>query len=99
MKYLFTFILLLALGTGCKQKILSGIELENKLKETMTDYLHKTLRPGTEFKIKDLIYYPDKIKKVYICTFIVDMHTGKKDTTGNMIAFITNDFKKIERTQ
>jgi len=99
MKYFFTIILFLAIATGCRQKILSGKELEDKLKETMTEYLHKTLHPRTEFTIKDLSYYPEKKKKYYICTFNVGMHTGKKDTTGIMTAFISNDFSKVERTQ
>jgi hypothetical protein len=99
MKHFYAFILLLALGTACKQKILSGKELEDKLKETMTDYLHKTLGPGTEITIKDLNYYPDKIKKSYICTFDVTLHTGNKDTSGVMKAFIPNDFSKVDRIQ
>jgi hypothetical protein len=99
MKYFFSFILLLTIGTACKQKVLSGQELEDKLKETMTEHLHKTLPPGTVFMIKDIAYYPEKLKKVYICTFNVEVHTGNKDTTGTMTAFISNDFKKVDRTQ
>lgn len=99
MKYFFSFILLLALSAGCKQKVLSGAELENKLKETMKDYLHKTLKPGTEFTIKDVIYYPEKMKNLYICQFHVTMHYGKSDTTGVVAATISNDFSKVKRTQ
>ena len=99
MKYLFTLVFLLILGAGCKQKILSGKELENKLKETMTDYLHKTLEPGAAFTIKDVSYYPEKEKKLYICEFNVDLHTNKSDTTGIMIATISNDFKEVHRTR
>ena len=97
MKY--SLILFLILGIACKQKILSGKELEDKLKETMGDHLHKTLKPGTEFKIKEMIYYADPIKKLYLCTFTVDMHTAAKDTTGTMMALIPNDFSKVTRTQ
>ena len=99
MKYLFTLVFLLTLGAGCKQKILSGKELENKLKETMTDYLHKTLEPGAEFTIKDVSFYPEKDKKLYICEFNVDLHTNKSDTTGVMIVTISNDFKEVHRTR
>jgi len=99
MKYLYTLVFLLALGTGCKQKLLSGKELEDKLKETMTDFLHKTLQPGTEFTIKEMTYYPEKKKKLYICNFNVDLHIGNKDTTGMMTAYISNDFKKVDRTR
>src|SRR5688572_24877129 len=99
MKYFFTFILLLALGAGCKPKVLSGAELENKLIETMKDHLHKTLQTGVEFTIKDVIYYPEKMKKLYICRFNVEMHYGQKDTTGIVAATISNDFSKVVRTQ
>ena len=99
MKYLFSFILLLALSAGCKQKVLSGAELENKLKETMKDYLHKTLKPGTEFTIKDVIFYPEKMKNLYICQFHVNMRYGRSDTTGVIAATISNDFSKVTRTQ
>jgi hypothetical protein len=99
MKYFFTLVFLLTLGAGCKQKVLSGTELENKLKETMKDYLHKTLQPGTEVTIKDISYYPVKEKKLYLCEFHVNMHTNNKDTTGLMAATISNDFKEVHRTQ
>lgn len=99
MKYFFAFTLLLAICTGCKPKILSGAELENKLIGTMKDHLHKTLEPGVEFSIKDVTYYPEKMKKLYICQFHVNMRYGKKDTTGIVAATISNDFSKVVRTQ
>jgi hypothetical protein len=99
MKYFFTYILFFALGAGCKPKVLSGAELQNKLIETMSGYLHKTLRPGIEFTIKDVIYYPVAAKNFYICQFHVNMHFSNKDTTGIMEASITNDFSKVVRTQ
>ena len=99
MRYFFTFILLLALGSGCKPKVLSGTALQNKLVETMNDYLHKTLQPGVEFTIKDVIYYPEETKKDYICQFHVNMHFKNKDTTGIVAAVISNDFLKVERQQ
>lgn len=98
MKYLIILILL-ALGVGCKPKILSGVALQNKLIETMDQYLHQTLKPGAQFTIKDVIYYPEETEKLYICQFHVKMQFGKKDTTGIMAATITNDFKKVARTQ
>ena len=99
MKYFYSLILFLALAIACKQKILSGKELDDKLKETMAEYLHKTLQPGTEITIKDIIYYADPIKKHYICTFNVELHTATKDTTGEMKATIPNDFSKVIRIQ
>ncbi len=99
MKYFFAFIFLLALNTGCKPRVISGAELENKLMETMDDYLHKTLQPGTTITIKDVKYYPDKRKRLYVCQFTVNMHFANSDTTGLVAALISNDFKKVERTQ
>jgi hypothetical protein len=99
MRYFFTSILLFALGTGCKPKILSGPALQNKLIETMDDYLHKTLKPGVQVTIKDVVYYPEKTEKLYVCQFHVIMHYGQKDTAGIVAATITNDFSKVTRTQ
>lgn len=99
MKYFFALMLLFILPTGCKPKLLSGKALEDKLIETMGDYLHKTLQPGITFTIKDVIYYPEVNKKLYDCQFHVNMHLDKKDTTGIMAATITNDFKEVVRTQ
>ena len=98
MKYFFTFIFLIAFA-GCKPKILSGAELENKLIETMKEHLNKTLEPGVTFVIKDVTYYPEKEKKIYLCQFHVNMHYKQKDTTGIVAATISNDFKKVVRTQ
>ena len=99
MKYFLACIILLALGAGCKPKILSGVELENKLKETMKDYLDTTLRPGVTATVKDVTFYTEKDKKRYLCRFHVSMHFGNKDTTGTVAAIITNDFTKVEREQ
>ncbi len=99
MRYFFAFILFLAFNAGCKPKEISGTELENKLMETMKDYLHKTLEPGAEFTIKDVIYYPEVRKSAYLCQFHVKLHFGNRDTTGVMAATISNDFSKVERTQ
>ena len=99
MKYLFSFMLLFALVAGCKPKLLTGTALQNKLIETMDDYLHKTLQPGVTYKIKDVIYYPEVTENAFICQFHVEMHYKNKDTTGIVAATISSDFKKIERTQ
>ena len=98
MKYLL-ILLVSALMIGCKPKVLSGVALQNKLIETMDQYLHQTLKPGARFTIKDVIYYPEETKKFYICQFHVRMQYGNTDTIGIMAATITNDFKKVHRTQ
>lgn len=99
MKYFYYTILLLALVTSCRQKLISGKELEDKLIETMKEHLDETLPAGTEFTIKDLTYYPDQIKRHYNCEFGVIMRAGNKDTSGVMKAIISDDFKKVARTQ
>lgn len=99
MKYFFIFMLLLAIGAGCKPKVLSGQDLRNKLIETMGDYLHKTLKPDITFTIKDLAYYPDNFQKLYDCQFTVYMHSKTVDTTGVMLVTITNDFKDVQRSR
>lgn len=96
MKYVFTLVLLIAL-VACKQKVLSGVDLQNKLVSTMQDFLDKTPQPGTTFKVKDVIYYTDVKKKSYDCEFQVNMHSDNKDTVGTMMAIISNDFKKVDR--
>ncbi len=99
MKHFFTFIIVLAVIAGCKQKLLSGADLENKLKETMKNYLDTTLQPGIKVTVKDLTYYPEVSKKVYICQFHVKMQSATHDTTGSVIAIISNDFTKVDRRQ
>lgn len=99
MKHFIAFIFILFLSAGCKPKVLSGNALNKKLKETMSIYLHKTLEPGVEFKIRDVIYFTDSANKIYLCHFNVSTHFKNKDTTGLMIATISNDFKNIVRTQ
>lgn len=99
MKYFYTLFLLLLFGAACNQKALSGKELEDKLKKTMTKHLQETMKPGTEVTVKDVIYYPEKMKDIYICTFVVRIKTPNTDTTGSMMALISRDFKKVTRTQ
>jgi hypothetical protein len=99
MKYFFSLIILLALGPGCKPRAPKGTAIQNKLIERMDVYLHQTLQPGVTFKIKDVIYYPERMKNNYICNFHVDMHYKNKDTSGIVAATISNDFSKVVRTQ
>jgi hypothetical protein len=99
MKYLFTFLFLLTIAPGCKPKVLKGKALDNKLKETMTTYLRKTLNPDVTFEVKDVMYYPEVTEKNFICQFHVTMRKGNKDTTGIVAATITQDFQKVFRTQ
>jgi hypothetical protein len=97
MRCLLSLAFLLTIAAGCKQKILSGPELEKKLIETMQDYLDKTAKPGVSFKVKDVVYFTDSLKKQYNCEFHVQMHQGNTDTVGVMTADIPNNFKEVKR--
>jgi len=101
MRSLFAFACLLVIATACKQKIISGPELENKLIKTMQDYLDKTAKPGAVYKVEDVTFFADKTNKRYLCEFHVNMKVSqlKLDTTGLMRANIPNDFSKVERKQ
>lgn len=99
MKYFLALFFLVATTTACKQKILSGAELENKLIKTMQNYLDHDAKPGVTYKVQDVNFYPDKERKLYDCQFHVRMHVNNIDTTGIMTANIPNDFSKVERKQ
>jgi hypothetical protein len=99
MKHIIASVFLLAFVAGCKPKILTGKELENKLKETVSNYLDTTSRPGAKFIVKDVLYYTEAKKKDYICHFNVDMHYPNGDTSGVVVATISNDFKTVKRKQ
>lgn len=99
MKYFISFILFFFLFSSCKQKVLTGVALQNKLIETMNNYLDTTLLPGTRVTVKDVAFYPEASQKLYNCRFHVRIQYKNHDTTGIVIASITNDFKTIDRTQ
>lgn len=99
MKYFLTFFLFFILISSCKQKVLSGVALENKLIETMNNYLDTTLLPGTTVTVKDVAFYPEASQKLYNCRFHVRLQYKNKDTTGIVAASITNDFKTIKRSE
>jgi hypothetical protein len=84
---------------ACRQKMLSGPELQQKLIETMQNYLDKEDHPGIVFTVKDVTYFPEVKKKTYDCEFKVAMRTAQRDTTGSMLAYISNDFKTVQRTR
>lgn len=101
MKFIFIVVFSSVISLGCKQKVLSGAELENKLVKTMQKYLDEHAKPGVSYNVKSVNYYPDQQKKLYNCEFNVEMRTEKEkiDTTGVMKANIPNDFSKVERLQ
>jgi len=101
MRFFFTFIMLLTIAASCKQRVMTQAELENKLIKTMEDYLKETGKPDAVYKVKDVIFYADKERKLYNCEFHVNVKAGtvKLDTTGIMWADIPSDFSKVIRKQ
>lgn len=101
MRLLLLSLILLIAGTGCKQKIISGPELEKKLIRTMQDYLEKTGKSDAVYKVEDVTFFPDQERKLYICEFRVNVKASDVhvDTTGIMRANIPNDFSKVVRKQ
>lgn len=99
MRYLTALSFVVLIAFACKQKVLSGPELEDKLIKTMQAYLDKEAHPGVKYKVKDVNYFADKDKKLYNCEFHVNMKVQNVDTTGLMTANIPNDFSNVERKQ
>ena len=101
MRSSFAFIFLLTIAAACKQKVISGPELENKLIKTMQDYLDKSGRKDAVYKVEDVTFFADKQRKLYNCEFHVNVKAPevKLDTTGVMRADIPNDFSKVMRKQ
>lgn len=101
MRSTIALIVLLTTATACKQKVISGVELENKLIKTMQDYLDKSGRKDAVYKVEDVTFFADKEKKLYNCEFRVNVKAAevKLDTTGVMKADIPNDFSKVMRKQ
>ncbi|MDE3213077.1 MAG: hypothetical protein KGM98_07565 [Bacteroidota bacterium] len=97
----FRIVIFLTVFTvsSCQPHSQPKTALEHKLIETMGDFLHKTLRPGTTFKIREVSFYEDTTQLQFMCRFKVDMHYIKKDTTGIMVATISKDFSKVVRSQ
>lgn len=78
----------------------SSEDVKEKLKSTMTDFLNKSVDSSkAKFYVQDVIYYDDKPRNTYDCQFKVLMsQQGRKDTTGYMFAYISKDFKQVNRT-
>jgi len=97
MKRFLAITLVIAFLIGCKPKVLSGEDLKKKLIETMQTFLNTDPKPGTSFTVNDVNYYTEVTKKSYDCEFHVTMHLNNRDTTGLMMAVISNDFKSVDR--
>ena len=95
MKYTI-LLFLFFLCTDCKEKK-TDAEIESKLGQTMNNYLNSQNKQNTTFKVKDVLF--TEKKDDYYCEFKVNMKSTDKDTTGTMTAFISKDFKKVQRGQ
>ncbi|NCI47124.1 hypothetical protein [Sediminibacterium soli] len=97
MKNVFVTLLLLLTLFACN-KALKPEEIEQKLKESMSEYLNHSPEnnaAGTSFVVKDVTYYP--AREFYECEFTVEMKRGNTDTTGIMKAKVSPDFSKVIR--
>jgi hypothetical protein len=94
-------ILFLAILFSCHTKKPQPKSVEDALKNTMQEYLYKSVNNDTSVKytVEKVIFYADTSK--YICNFTVNVHVSSKnfDTTGIMKANISKDFSKVDRTQ
>ena len=90
------FILMLA---GCDANPKPEV-LKEKLKTTMANFLYKGVdSSNVKFYVQDVVYYDDKKRDAYDCQFkVLMLQKGHKDTTGTMFAYISKDFKEVNRT-
>ncbi len=108
---LFTCLLFSALlACGCKMKN-DQATLKEDLKTKMQAYLYSANvnndSSNIKYRVLDVTYFDDTLKKRYVCMFKVNLkenitdNTGKMkthfDTTGQMEAYISKDFKKVTR--
>lgn len=97
-----SFIFLLGLLIcSCKAKD-PAAELETDLKNTMQTYLYSGVNNDSSnvtYHVQDVTYFNDNLKKRYVCEFKVHLHVKAKsfDTTGIMKAYISKDFKTVQR--
>jgi hypothetical protein len=82
---------------------MSKEDVQESLKAAMDLYLNHQPRIDTsrvKFHVLEVIYFEDKT--IYLCNFKVDMKEKRInqlfDTTGNMSARISKDFKDVHRT-
>ncbi len=94
-----TLIFFLCFVFACKTKD-PAAELENNLKQTMQTYLYNQVNndsSNVKYHVEKVNYYNDNLKKKYICEFTVHLKAKLFDTTGKMKAYVSRDFKTVER--
>jgi len=96
-------ILSLIFVFACNNNASSEDEMQEKLKSTMLNFLYEKIAHNDSSKVKykiigDVIYYDDDVTHYYDCEFKVRMSLpGRKDTVGTMGAYISKDFKEVQR--
>ena len=99
MKSRFLILSLTVFVFACKAKD-PALELQDDLKNSMRIYLYNGINndsSNVKYYVEKVNYYDDNYKKKYICEFTVRMKTKLFDTTGIMKAYISRDFKTVER--
>ena len=99
MKFVYLFFVFV-FAVACTTKTApANVDVESQLKSAMVDYLYKSHdydSSNVKYKIEKIAYYDDRTR--YICEFKVRMITkGGFDTTGSMKAYISSNFKDVER--
>lgn len=96
------FILLVSLCCfSCVMRNPQPDDVEKNLKTTMQKYLYDAVNndsSNVKYHVESVIFYEDAQKDIYICDFTVNMKTKLFDTTGNMRATISRDFKTVKRS-
>ncbi len=72
--------------------------LKQDLKTSMQAFLYNAINndsSNVKYRVQDVVYYEDKDQ--YTCDFKVHMKAKLFDTTGIMKAYISKDFKKVNR--
>ncbi len=90
-------IISLCIATACK-RTMTHDEVEFQLKKAMERGLYETINNDsskTKFEVLKVAFFEDK--NFYDCEFIVRLKEPGYDTTGSMAAYITKDFKKMNR--
>jgi hypothetical protein len=101
-RLVFAAILCGIIFSSCAKKI-STSDVQESLKAAMDLYLNHQPKLDTsrvKFHVMEVVYFEDKTN--YLCNFKVNMKEKRInqlfDTTGNMSARITKDFKIVSRT-
>jgi len=94
-------VLFLIFAVACVHKNgLTKTELEEKLKTAMRESLYSKAQGKFDtaylhYDVLDVTYFESKL--TYECEFKVHMRNHDFDTTGNMSARISKDFKQVAR--